>query len=196
MVTGKNLSSRLLKAGSAADGFRLHLAQRPLSLLSENEFIRFDVDTPTRRRHGLCVIHRRRARLEDERPQLGEFLTPVVKIGKSVPAKDGFADPIASPGQSPAKAGSESGTVPAGVIAIPRGANLLRQIPFGRVAFHHVMAADEIERADEAAVAPAIAQAAFDPALAVAKEPQKPIENFDGFGWVARAHEITPPHPG
>src|SRR5262252_8906859 len=99
MVTGKNLSSRLLKAGSAADGFRLYLAQRPLSLLSENEFIRLDVDTPTRR-HGLRVIHRRRAGLEDERPQLGEFLTPVVKIGKSVPAKDGFADPIASSGQS------------------------------------------------------------------------------------------------
>jgi hypothetical protein len=31
------------------------------------------------------------------------------------------------------------------------------------------MTADEIERADEAAVAPAIAQTAFEPALAVAK---------------------------
>jgi hypothetical protein len=35
-----------------------------------------------------------------------------------------------------------------------------------------MMAADEIERADEATVAPAIAQAAFDPALAVAEELQ------------------------
>jgi hypothetical protein len=32
------------------------------------------------------------------------------------------------------------------------------------------MATDEIERADEAAIAPAIAQAAFDPALAIAKK--------------------------
>src|SRR5215467_1225723 len=121
MVTGENLSSGLLKAGSAGNGFTLHLPQRPLSLLSQNEFIRLDVETPTRRRHGIRVVHRRRARLQDERPQLGEFLTPVVKIGKTVPAKDGLADPIASPGQGPAKAGSEPGTVPAGVIAIPRG---------------------------------------------------------------------------
>jgi hypothetical protein len=34
------------------------------------------------------------------------------------------------------------------------------------------MAADELARADEATVAPAIAQAASDPALAVAKELQ------------------------
>src|SRR6516225_4410728 len=57
------------------------------------------------------------------------------------------------------------------------------------------MAADEIERADETAVAPAIAQAAFDPALAIAKELQEKIEDFDGCGGVARAHEITPPDP-
>jgi hypothetical protein len=65
----------------------------------------------------------------------------------------------------------------------------------GRVAFHPMTATDEIERADEAAVAPAIAQAASDPALAVAKELQQQIEDFDGFGRVARVHEITPPHP-
>jgi len=58
-----------------------------------------------------------------------------------------------------------------------------------------MMAADEIERANEAAVASAIAQAAFDPALAIAKELQDQVEDFDGFGWVARAHEIRPPHP-
>jgi hypothetical protein len=34
------------------------------------------------------------------------------------------------------------------------------------------MAADEIQRADQATVAPAIAQAAFDPTLALAKELQ------------------------
>ena len=65
--------------------------------------------------------------------------------------------------------------------------NFVCQIPLGRVALDRVMAADEIERADQAAVAPAIAQAAFDPALAVAKELQKKIEDFDGFGRVARA---------
>jgi hypothetical protein len=112
------------------------------------------------------------ARLEDERPQLGELLTPLVKIGKGVPAKDSLADPIPSPGQSSAKAGSESGTVPASIIAISRGGNFVRQIPLGPFAFHPMMAADEIERADEATVAPAIAQAAFDPALAVAEEIQ------------------------
>jgi hypothetical protein len=36
------------------------------------------------------------------------------------------------------------------------------------------------------AVTPAIAPAALDPALALAKELQQQIENFDGFG---RAHE-------
>src|SRR6516162_1491427 len=112
------------------------------------------------------------ARLQDERPQLSELLTPVVKIGEAVPAKDSLADLISSPGQSSAKAGSEPGIVRASVIAIPRGGNFVRQIPLGRVRFHRVMAADEIERADEAAIAPAIAQAAFDPALAVAKELQ------------------------
>jgi hypothetical protein len=46
-----------------------------------------------------------------------------------------------------------------------------------------------------AAVASAIAQAAFDPALAIAKERQYQVEDVDGFGRVARAHEITPLHP-
>src|SRR5215472_18439926 len=115
-------------------------------------------------------MHRRRARLEDERPQLSEVLTPIVEIGKTVPAEDSLADPISSPRQSSAKAGSEPGAVPVGVTAISRGGNFVRQIPLSSLALDRVMAADEIERADEAAVAPAIAQAAFDPALAVTKE--------------------------
>src|SRR5215472_16273445 len=141
-------------------------------------------------------MHRRRARLEDERPQLSEVLTPVVEIRKIVSAEDSLADPISSPRQCSAKAGAEPGAVPAGVTAISRGGNFVHQIMLGSVALDRVMAADEIERADEAAVATAIAQAAFDPALAVTKEFQQPIEDFDGFGRVARAHEITPPHPG
>jgi hypothetical protein len=82
----------------------LHFLQRPLWPLTHNEFFRPDVETPPRHRHGIGVMHRRRARLEDERPQLGEVLTPVVKIEKGVPVKDSLADPIPSPGQSSAKA--------------------------------------------------------------------------------------------
>jgi len=63
-------------------------------------------------------------------------------------------------------------------MAIPRGGNLVRQIALCRVALDRVMAADKIERADEAAVAPTIAQAAFDPALAVAEELQQQIEGL------------------
>jgi Transposase DDE domain group 1 len=60
------------------------------------------------------------------------------------------------------KAGSESGRVLAIVIANRCGGNFRRQIPVGRVAFYRAMAAEEIECADESAVAPAIAQAASD----------------------------------
>ena len=69
----------------------------PLSLLSHNEFVRLDIETPLWHRHGICVFHRRRARFEDERPQLSEVLTPIVKIRKTVPTKDSLADPIPSP---------------------------------------------------------------------------------------------------
>jgi hypothetical protein len=124
------------------------------------------------RRYGIRVIHRRRTCLEDDRPQLGEVLTPIVKIRKTVSAKDSLADPIPSSGESSAKAGSESGTIPDSIIASRRWGNLVCQIPLGRVALDRVTAADEIERADQTAFAPAIAQATFDPALAVAKELQ------------------------
>jgi hypothetical protein len=56
------------------------------------------------------------ARLEDEPPQRSEVPTTIVKIRKTIPAKDRLVDPIPSPGQSSAKAGSESGTVPESVI--------------------------------------------------------------------------------
>jgi hypothetical protein len=59
--------------------FTQHFSQRPLSPLSYDEFVRLDVETPARLRHGIHVIHRRRARLKDERPQLGEVLTPSLK---------------------------------------------------------------------------------------------------------------------
>ena len=110
--------------------FMAHFLQRPPSPLRHNEFVRLDIETPVW--CGIRVIHRRRARLEDDRPQLGEVLTPIVKIRKTVSAKDGLADPIPSCGQSSAKAGSESGTVAASIIASRRWGNFIRQIPLGR----------------------------------------------------------------
>src|SRR5215831_11598010 len=169
-VTRETLSSGLLKPVLFLTAFLLDFFAAAAVDSSHHEFIRLDVQTPARRRYGIRVIYRRRARLKDERPQLSEVPTPVVKIGKAVPAEDSFADPMPSPGQSSAKAGSEPGAVPAGVIAITRGGNFVREIPLGRVALDRVMAADKVERADEAAVAPPIAQAALDPALAVAKK--------------------------
>jgi hypothetical protein len=99
MVTGEKLSSGSSKTGSVPDGFRAGLLSlRPQSPLSHNELVRFKVETPARHRRGISVIHRRRARLEDKRPQLREVLTPIVKIGKSIFAKDGLGDLKASPG--------------------------------------------------------------------------------------------------
>src|SRR5215831_3594109 len=141
---------------------------RPRSRLSHNEFVRLNIETPAWHQHESRVIHRGHLRPEDEHPQLSEILTPVVKIRKTVPAKDSLADPIPSAGQSAAKASSESSAVPAIVIASRCGGNFVRQIPLRRVAFYRAMAADKIERSDEAAVAPAIAQAASGPALTVA----------------------------
>src|SRR5215831_11030599 len=78
-------------------------AKWPLPPLSHNEFVRPDVETRAQHRHGMRVIHCRCACLEDQRPQLGEVPAGVVKIRKTVPAKDSLADLIPSPGQSSAK---------------------------------------------------------------------------------------------
>jgi hypothetical protein len=83
------------------------LPQRPLSPLSHNQFVQLDIETPAWHRLGIRIIHRCRMRLEDEHPQLGKILTTIVKIGEAVPAADSLADPVSSPGQSSAKAGSE-----------------------------------------------------------------------------------------
>jgi len=147
-VTRETLSSGLLKPVLFLTAFLLDFFAAAAVDSSHHEFIRLDVQTPARRRYGIRVIYRRRARLKDERPQLSKVLTPIVKIGKAVPAEDSFADPIPSPGQSSAKAGSEPGAVPACVMAIPCCGNFVRQIPLGPLASDRVMAADEIERAD------------------------------------------------
>jgi len=68
---------------------------------------------------------------------------------------------------------------------VPHG---IGQIPLGRVAFDGVMAADEIERADKTTITAAIAKAAFDPTLAVTKELQQQVQDFQRFCGVARVH--------
>ena len=57
----------------------------------------------------------------------------------------------------------------------PLVGNGIGQIPLGRVALDRVMAADEIERADKAAVTAAIAKAASSPALAITEEIQQQV---------------------
>jgi hypothetical protein len=120
-----------------------------------------------------------------------KVLTPIVEVRKAVPSQDSFAGPIPFPRHRPAQSGPESRTLPDSAITIRCRRNLDRQIPFGRVRFHRVMAADEIERTDQTAVATAIAQAAFGPPFAVAEELQQQIEGSDGFGGVASAHDDT-----
>src|SRR6516165_12743948 len=85
---------------------------------------------------------------------------------RPVPSGTWVGHDLASPGQSSAEAGAESGRVLAIVIASRCSGNFVGQIPLGGVAFHPMMAAHKIECADEATVAPTIVQAASDPALA------------------------------
>jgi hypothetical protein len=67
------------------------------------------------------------------------------------------------------------------------------QIPLGRVAFDRVMAADEIERADQTALTAAIAKAPFYPTLAITEELQQQVQDFDGF---SRSFMMTAPDQG
>jgi hypothetical protein len=72
---------------------------------------------------------------------------------------------------------------------VPPIGNRIGQIPVGRFAPGRVMAADKVQRADQTALAAAIAQAAFDPALALAEERQQLVQNFGGFCRVASFHD-------
>ena len=54
-------------------------------------------------------------------------------------------------------------------LPVPPVGNLIGQISLGRCASGRVMAADKIQRADQVALAAAIAETAFDPALTLAK---------------------------
>jgi hypothetical protein len=64
------------------------------SPLSHNQLVARDVDPRPRRRSGVSIVHRRRARLHNERPQLSKVLTPIVKIREAIPPQESFAGPI------------------------------------------------------------------------------------------------------
>ena len=51
---------------------------------SDNQLVALDIETRARRRPGVGIVHRRRARLHDERPQLSKVVTPIVKIGEAI----------------------------------------------------------------------------------------------------------------
>src|ERR1700759_3679941 len=134
-----------------------------------------------RLRHSVRIIRRRRAGLQNEPPQLGEILTPVVEIRKAAPSQNSLAGPMPFPSHGAAKSRPEFCTVLDRDIANSRSRNFVREILLRRLGFNRVMAAHEIERADQTAVAAAIAQATFHPPLAVAEKFQQQIENSDGF---------------
>jgi hypothetical protein len=149
------------------------------------------VETRARRRVG--IVRRRRTRLHNERPQLGKVLTPIVKIREAIPPQQSFAGPIPLTPHGRAKARPQPDIVLAILMATnlpaPLVENGIGQIPLGRVAFDGVMAADEIERADKTTITAAIAKAAFDPTLAVTKELQQQVQDFQRLCGVARVHD-------
>jgi hypothetical protein len=51
---------------------------------SDNQLVALDIETRARSRPGVGIVHRRRARLHDERPQLSKVVTPIVKIGEAI----------------------------------------------------------------------------------------------------------------
>jgi hypothetical protein len=116
-------------------------------------------------RRGLGIAHCRSARLHNERPQLGEVLTRVVKIGEAIPPQDSFAGQISFAPDRAAQGRPQPGIILAIFLAANAPFLLLGngsgQMSLGRIAFDRVMAADEFERADQTAFTAAIAQAAL-----------------------------------
>jgi hypothetical protein len=109
-----------------------------------------------RRRPGVGIVHRHRARLHNERLQLSKVLTSIVKIGEAISPQESFADPISFALHSAAKSRPQLGIVVTILKAtnapVPLVGNGNGQIPLGRVALDRVMAADEIECADQTAL--------------------------------------------
>ena len=99
--------------------FMMHFSVAAAVALRHNEFVHLDVETPAWHRYGIRVIHRRRrARLEDERPQLGEVPTTVVKIRKTVPAKDSLLTRYRPPDKARRLARNLAQSPPASVQAV------------------------------------------------------------------------------
>ena len=152
--------------------------------LSHNQFVALDIETRARRWPGIGIVHRRRARLHNERPQLSKVVTLIIKIGEAIPPQETFAGTLFAPHRA-AKGRPQPGIVLAILMATKAPTLLVGndsgQILLGRVACHRVMAADEIERTHKTTLTAAIAQAAFYPTLAIAEELQQPVQDFDGF---------------
>ena len=55
---------------------------------SHNQLIGLDVKTRARRGPGVGIVHRSRARLHNECPQLSKLPTPIVKIREAIPAQE------------------------------------------------------------------------------------------------------------
>jgi hypothetical protein len=51
--------------------------------------MRWSVEIRSPRRAGVAIVHRRRARLHNERPQFSKVLTPIVKIGEAIRDQSG-----------------------------------------------------------------------------------------------------------
>src|SRR5271154_4389402 len=158
--------------------------------LRHNQLAGPDPERRTRPRRG--VVCRSRASLLDEGLQLGKVLTAIVKVGQAIPPQNRFAGPVPFAPRGAAQRRPKPGKVRAILVAlgpVPPVGKRIGEIPLGRVAFDGVMAADKIQRADQTAFAAAIAKSAFDPALALAEERQQQVQNFGGFGGVARVHD-------
>jgi bifunctional non-homologous end joining protein LigD len=162
------------RAARSLRGNRCHAPGAPLS---HNQFVALDAETRARRRPGLRIAHRRRARLHNERPQLGEIPAPIVEIGEAIPPQNRCAGPISFAPDRAAKRRPQPGIVFAIFLAanapVLLPGNGSGQIPLGRITLDRVMAADEFERADKTAFPAAIAQAAFYPPLAITEELQQ-----------------------
>ena len=88
-----------------------------------------------RLRRSIRIIHRHRASLQNEPPQLGEILTPIIEIRKAAPSQNSLAGPMPFPSHGAAKSRPEFCTVLDMDIAISRSGNFVREILLRRLGF-------------------------------------------------------------
>jgi hypothetical protein len=103
--------------------------------LSHNQLIGLDVETRARRGPGVGIVHRPRASLHNECPQLSKVLTPIVKIREAIPPQESFAGPIPFAPHRAAKGRSQLGVILSILMApnapAPLVGNGSGQIPLG-----------------------------------------------------------------